>query len=160
MSKDLVRTVDDILIYADQDSIYQLAADVERWPEILPHYRWVNVLESRDGQRTVEMAALRGWIPVKWTSLQEVDPVRRRVTYRHTGGATRGMDVEWKLEQEGDAVRVTIVHEMNLTMPVVRSRIGRRIVGQFFVHHIAGRTLRKIKELSEQERIPLCAAQS
>lgn len=153
MSRAFERTVDDILMHADQDSIYQLAVNVEQWPEILPHYRWVRVLEERDGQRTVEMSALRGWIPVKWTSLQAVDAVRRRVHYYHIGGATRGMEVEWHLEKEGDAVRVTIIHEMSLTMPLVRLAIGRWIVGRFFVHYIASRTLRRIRELSEQEKM-------
>jgi hypothetical protein len=30
--------------------IVELAADVERWPEILPHYRWVTLLAGGGGR--------------------------------------------------------------------------------------------------------------
>ena len=143
------RTVDQIFVRADPDTVFRLAADVDRWPVILPHYRWVKQLGEQEDQRLVEMAARRGWIPVKWTSLQRVSEAGRRVFYSHVGGATRGMEVEWTMQEEGDGVRVRIVHELNLEAPIVRTALGRWIVGRFFVHHIAGRTLRRIKELAE-----------
>lgn len=159
MSRTAEQTVDSLLIHADLDSIYQVAADITRWPQMLPHYRWVTVLDEHDGCRTVEMAARRDWIPVKWISLLTVDPDRHRIFYEHIGGATRGMKVEWILAMEGGAVRATIIHEMSLTAPVVRSRIGRWIVGKYFVHYIAGRTLEKIKELAEAGRDTECVEQ-
>lgn len=159
MSKAFDRTVDEILVHADPDLIFRIAADVQDWARILPHYRWVRVLDAHDGYRTVEMAARRGWIPVKWTSIQTVDAVHRRVHYHHVGGLTRGMEVEWIIERDGDRVRVTIVHEMSLTTPVVRSLVGRWITGRFFVHHIAGRTLSRMREIVEEERLTGCAEQ-
>jgi ribosome-associated toxin RatA of RatAB toxin-antitoxin module len=154
------RTVDHIIVQSDAETIFRLASDIERWPSILPHYRWVKMLGAHDGEQTVEMAARRGWIPVKWTSICRIEPARRQVYYKHIGGATRGMEVLWTLENEGDGVRVTIVHEMTLSIPIVRSVIGRWIVGRFFVHHIAGRTLLRIKELAEKERADKCVVQS
>lgn len=150
------RTVDEIMVQSDIDTIFRLASDIERWPVILPHYRWVKDLGAQDGQRKVEMAAKRGWIPVKWTSVYTVDPDRRRVDYKHIGGATKGMEVEWRLEDEGEAVKVTIIHEMTLTTPVVRTTLGRWIVGKFFVHHIAGQTLQCIKRLAEEAKADQC----
>lgn len=152
MNISFARTVDDILVRADLDTIFHYAVDIQNWPSVLPHYRWVKTLKQHDGNQTVEMAARRNWIPVKWTSIQTVDESKHTIHYHHTAGATRGMDVEWSLEKEGDAVHVTIIHEMTLTTPVVRSTLGRWIVGKFFVHYIASQTLQKIKELSEAER--------
>jgi ribosome-associated toxin RatA of RatAB toxin-antitoxin module len=153
------RTVDETLVRSDIETIFRLASDVARWPKILPHYRWVRMLGAQDGYEKVEMAARRGWIPVKWTSLCRVEPARHRVYYKHIGGATRGMEVEWSLVEEGDSVRVTIVHEMTLTTPIVCSKLGRWIVGRFFVHHIAGRTLRRMKELAEEGKAESCVVQ-
>lgn len=153
------QTVDQILVQADIDTIFRLAADVEHWPSILPHYRWVKMLGFQDGFDKVEMAARRDWIPVKWTSLCKIDPVRHRVYYKHIGGATRGMEVEWRLEDEQGSVRVTIVHEMTLNVPIVRSQLGRWITSKFFIHHIAGQTLRCIKELAEEGMIDKCVVQ-
>src|SRR5688572_26867841 len=77
--------------------IVALAADVERWPQILPHYRWVTLLGGGGDRKVVEMAARRGRIPVRWRAVQEIDrtgptPV---IAYRHIWGVTRGMDVAW-----------------------------------------------------------------
>src|SRR6185437_3025266 len=52
-------TVDRVEIRAPIERVLHVAADVERWPQILPHYRWVRFLERRNGGGTVEMAAWR-----------------------------------------------------------------------------------------------------
>ena len=36
-----MHTVDTIAIASTPEVVYRLASDVERWPDILPHYRWV-----------------------------------------------------------------------------------------------------------------------
>jgi ribosome-associated toxin RatA of RatAB toxin-antitoxin module len=153
------KTVDRILVRSDAETVFHLAAETTRWPSILPHYRWVKGLGMLDGRQKLEMAARRGWIPVKWTALQTVDTVGQRVYFTHIGGPTKGMEVEWSFEAEGDSVLVTIVHEMSLSTPVVRSALGRWIIGRFFVHNIAQRTLRRIKAIAEEGVRDNCVAQ-
>jgi hypothetical protein len=69
-------------------------ADVERWPERLPHYRWVR-FHRKDGFGTgrVEMAARRDFgplpYPVWWVSEMRVDEDRPAVLYRHVAGDHR-----------------------------------------------------------------------
>ena len=67
-----------ITINAPVARIYALAVDVVRWPEILPHYRWVTLVSETCGCRIVEMAASRDGIPVKWTSILEPVPDEHR----------------------------------------------------------------------------------
>lgn len=160
MSSSTTRTVDSINIRADPDVVFRAAADTRHWPDILPHYRFVRVLEENDNGQIVEMAARRGFIPVKWTSLQWVDPRWRRVYYRHIRGATKGMYVEWIIEPRQDGTRVEIVHELSLTTPLVRSAAGRFIVARFFIHHIAGQTFRHIKRFVEMGGVRECDVQS
>ena len=53
-------TVDEQLVHAPLERIFALAADVERWPALLPHYRYVRFSDRRsDGGGTVEMSAYR-----------------------------------------------------------------------------------------------------
>jgi hypothetical protein len=91
-------TANEIVIQGDPDRIYSLAAAVEEWPTFLPHYRWVRVYGREGNRRTVEMAAWRTGIPVRWVSHQWLWPEERRITFRHIGGLSRGMDVEWRIE--------------------------------------------------------------
>lgn len=152
-------TIDQISIKADPDAVYQAAADIERWPRTLPHYRWVRIIgESEDG-RVVEMAAHRDGIPVKWRAIQTLDPAKRRVYYRHIKGATKGMWVEWSMESTGDTTIVRLVHELTLDTPIVNSPPGKWIVGKVFVRRIAGQTLSRLKLLLETERMDTCGEQ-
>ncbi len=151
-----MHTENEILIRAEAAEVYGLAAPVERWPEILPHYRWVRVLEDDgEGRRLVEMAALRDFIPVRWRAEQLLFPEVPRIVFRHVGGATRGMEVEWVFAPQGEGVvRVSILHDLERGLagwPLVGGVVADRVVGPFFISNIAGKTLGRIKELAEDK---------
>lgn len=153
-------TVDETIIRASPERCFQFGADVERWPEWLPHYRWVR-FQRKDGFGTglVEMAARRdfgplSW-PVWWVSEMTVDASRPVVLYRHVDGITTGMDVEWSFTALPDgATRVRIVHEWDSgprwPLPgAARRGIGDEVIGPVFIHHVASRTLAGIKRAAE-----------
>src|SRR5690348_3946802 len=147
-----VHTENRITISAPAERIYELAARIERWPEILPHYRYVTLLRNEGNMRLAEMAATRDGIPVRWVSIEELAPMRHGIRFRHVRGVTRGMDVQWIIEPaaEGGAL-VRIVHEFDPPWPrPFGPLVARYIVGRFFVHNIANKTLRRIKELAEE----------
>ena len=139
-------------IYGDIDRLWELASDVPRWPEVLPHYRYVTVLDEVGPRRTIVMAARRGRLPLKWTSILELVPDERRILFRHIGGPARGMAVEWRIVQHAGFVRATIAHDLeHLVYPIVRSRLGRYVLAEHFITPVAGRTLGRFKELVEAE---------
>ncbi|MBI3974790.1 MAG: SRPBCC family protein [Armatimonadetes bacterium] len=136
-----------VTVAAPWERVFALAADIERWGERLPHYRRVRILE-RDGRRTVaEMAARRGAIPLRWRAVQEVRPEERRILFTHIAGPTRGMAVEWFFLPTPGGVRVGIRHDLRWPPPL--HWIAEWVVGRFFIAHVAGKTLRRIKSLAE-----------
>lgn len=142
-----------IEIGAPAKAIYDLAQNVARWPQLLPHYRYVKVLRDGEKERVVLMAARRGWIPVKWTARERLDPVAPRIEFSHLSGWTAGMEVAWTFEPIAGGTRVTIVHDIDFRkIPVAREWVARRIIGDFFVQSIAGRTLARMKELAERQQ--------
>lgn len=138
-----------IHMHAPLERIFALAADVERWPQRLPHYRYVRRLPATNGERRFAMGARRGPIPVRWEAIQRARPEDGVIEFVHTGGVTRGMEVAWRLRPEGDAVEVSIEHRLDLRWPLIGGLVARRIIGPQFVEAIAGRTLRRVKELAE-----------
>jgi ribosome-associated toxin RatA of RatAB toxin-antitoxin module len=142
----MMRTIDRLVMRAPVARVFAAASDVERWPRILPHYRWVRMLERRPGGGVVEMAAFRPFGPLNyptwWVSEMEIDAGRRAIRYRHIRGITRGMDVEWQLAGRGDATEVTIVHVWNGPhWPLIRRPAAEWVIGPVFIHGIASRTL-------------------
>jgi hypothetical protein len=139
-----------IQIAADRDDVFALAAAVEDWPKILPHYRWVRLLRDQGQRRLVEMAASRDGFPVRWTAIQGLDLAERRMTFHHVRGITRGMAVTWTLTPTEEGVLVEIWHGFNPSWPLVPDALVSLVVGQFFVENIATKTLRRIKALAEE----------
>lgn len=132
----------EIVIDAPPHLIYERASETQRWPEILPHYRYVRVLETNGMQSVVEMAARRGTIPVRWRAEQINDPQRPQIFFRHLGGWTKGMRVYWRfMPLSNGKTRVRIDHEL-------RSPLAP-IIGKYFIDPIATRTLARMKEILE-----------
>jgi ribosome-associated toxin RatA of RatAB toxin-antitoxin module len=139
-----MHTENRIEIRGEVKRIFQMAAQVDKWPDILPHYRGVRVLQRKKRRATVEMAARRGRIPVGWTAVQEVFPYER-ITYKHIKGFTTGMDVTWSFKPVQERVQVVITHDFSLSWPLVGGFVSKYIVGALFVKPIASKTLYHIK---------------
>jgi len=138
-------------IWAPPAVVFKLAADVEDWPSLLPHYRGVQVLRSRGSRRLVRMLASRDGFPVRWTSIQELNPAGGRIFYRHVAGITRGMDVLWLLTPTAEGVQVSITHRFQPAWPLVPSVLVDWVINRLFVDAIATKTLRCIRQLAESQ---------
>jgi len=149
-----MRTVDRSRIAAPFDRVFTAASTVTRWPDILPHYRWVRMLD----EGLVEMAAWRPFglvkYPTWWVSEMTIDRPAGEIRYRHVRGITRGMDVVWRLVEDGGgsggAVDVEIVHTWDgPRWPLIGGLAANLVIGPIFIHGIASRTLAGIKHAAE-----------
>src|SRR6266566_7162782 len=62
-----------IVMQAPKMAIFETAANLELWPKILPHYRYIHYLDRSPNCNVVVMAARRSGIPISWTSEQVID---------------------------------------------------------------------------------------
>lgn len=151
-----MRTVDRLVIAAARDRVFAVAADVERWPAFLPHYRWVRVLQRHAEYQIVEMAAWRPFGPVGyptwWVSEMRTDPTERTITYRHVRGITRAMDVVWHVAGDDGAAEVSIVHAWDGPgWPLIGPLAANWVIGPIFIHGIASRTLAGVGREAERQ---------
>ena len=157
-----METVDERVVRASVAAIFALARRVEEWPALLPHYRYVRFRERRaDGGGLVEMSAYRpfgpvGW-PTWWLSEMSVDERAPAVRFRHVGGITTGMDVQWSFTPVASpggalATRVRIVHAWDgPRWPLVGVFAATTVIGPVFVHGIAERTLAGLARVAERQ---------
>lgn len=149
-----MRTVDRCRITAPFDRVFTAASSVTRWPQILPHYRWVRMLD--DG--LVEMAAWRPFggglvkYPTWWVSQMTIDRPAGEIRYQHVRGITQGMDVVWRLVENGGSVDVEVIHAWNgPRWPFIGRLAANLVIGPVFIHGIASRTLAGIKRATEHQ---------
>ena len=112
-------------VAAPADLVFRLARDVERWERLLPHYARSRARERLpDGSLVADFIARRPLIgvlglglPVTWRSRTWSEPETRRLRFVHVAGATRGMDVTWRIEPTTDGCRVDIDHDFRPRLP-------------------------------------------
>src|SRR5881227_4217427 len=86
----LMHKTNSILMHTPKATIFETAADLELWPKILPHYRYVRFLERAPDRNIVVMAAQRCGIPISWTSEQIIDRDRLEIRFLHLKAWTKG----------------------------------------------------------------------
>jgi len=137
-----------IIMHAPKMSIFETAANLELWPEILPHYRYIRYLERSPNRNVVVMAATRSGIPISWTSEQVIDHGKLEVRFHHLRAFTKGMWVVWTFQETAAGVLVEIAHDLQFRMNLL-APIADKIIGDFFIHNIANKTLRCMKAYVE-----------
>jgi len=152
----LMTTVDELVVRTPVDRIFDIAWRVEHWAALLPHYRFVRFRErTPDGGGLVEMAANRpfsilNW-PTWWLSEMAVNTQEPWVRFRHVGGVTTRMDVEWSFTPTHEGTLVRIVHVWNgPRWPLIGAFAATNVIGPVFVHGIASRTLAGLARVAEQ----------
>jgi ribosome-associated toxin RatA of RatAB toxin-antitoxin module len=155
-----MRTVDEGFVRAPVALVFRIVRDVEHWPAHLPHYRFVRFRErASDGGGIVEMAANRpfgrfNW-PTWWLSEMQVagaESATPAVRFRHIGGITKGMDVEWRMEPCDGGTHVELVHAWDgPRWPLIGVFAATAVIGPVFVHGIASRTLAGLARIAARD---------
>jgi len=142
-----METLDECTVRAPVADMFAIVRDVENWPALLSHYRYVRFRSrSTDGGGVVEMAANRpfgvaNW-PTWWLSEMSVDDPNTSVRFKHIGGVTKAMDVEWRLTSTHEGTHVRLVHVWDgPRWPLIGAFAATAVIGPVFIHGIASRTL-------------------
>lgn len=149
-----MQTGNSILMCAPKERIFETAANLELWPSILPHYRYIHFYEKSPTRNVVKMAATRSGIPISWVSEQVIDRDALEVRFHHLKAFTKGMRVVWTFTDTADGVLVEILHELRFRFSPL-APIADKIIGGFFIHHIANKTLQCMKEYLENAETEL-----
>ena len=152
-----METRDERVVRAPVRTIFDIVRAVEEWPALLAHYRSVRFRErATDGGGVVAMSANRpfgllNW-PTWWLSEMSVDDQVPAVRFRHIGGVTEGMEVEWSFEAGEGGTHVRLLHVWDGPhWPLVGVAAATMVLGPIFIHGIASRTLEGLARVAESE---------
>jgi hypothetical protein len=80
-----------------------------------------------------------------------VDDARPSVRFRHIGGVTTGMDVEWAFEPVAEGTHVRLLHVWDgPRWPLIGVVAATAVIGPVFIHGIASRTLAGLAAAAER----------
>ena len=148
-----MHTGNSIMIRAPKQAIFETAANLELWPRILPHYRYIRYLERGPDRNLVVMAARRAGLPISWTSEQIIDRPKCEIHFHHLKAWTKGMHVVWSFRDTPAGVLVEIVHDLRFRVRLL-APIVEPVIGNGFIHPVATQTLRCMKAYLEKQFQP------
>src|SRR6266550_8562228 len=124
-----------LLMHAPKMEIFETAANLELWPKILPHYRYIRFPEHGPDRNVVVMAAKRSGIPISWTSEEIIDRERIEIHFHHLKAFTKGMHVVWTFDERAEGVLVTILHDLKFRVKIL-APLADKIIGDFFIGNV------------------------
>jgi coenzyme Q-binding protein COQ10 len=97
---------------APREIVYQVVADVARYPEFLPG---MHSVDRRNGH--VKMTVKQGPVKISWTNKETFYPPDR-IVFKLVDGPFNVMDGSWTFEEVPGGTQVTYVLEYELLWPI------------------------------------------
>jgi coenzyme Q-binding protein COQ10 len=113
-----------IVIEAPARSVYELAKDLERFPEYMPDVEAVTVLERNGNRMLTHWKTLVEEAPIEWTEEDIFDDAAVRIDYRLTEGDLDKFEGSWSFEELDGKTHVTLGVEYDFGVPTLAELIG------------------------------------
>jgi coenzyme Q-binding protein COQ10 len=119
------------------ERLYELVANVERYPEFIPGWRKARVLERTGNEARVEQTLGLAGFQMRFTSRAFFDPPRR-LQIRAEDGPFRRLAIDWRFEPSEGGCRVELQVEfesgsrrLDRMARALLGPMGRRVMGAF-----------------------------
>jgi len=146
----MISVKNEIIIDAPLSVVFNIASDVEKYPEFIPTYKKVKIIEQ-DGERMIVQREGMAWGKlVNWSSEVWISP-NISIKAIQLEGLLQGMRIEWQFEEIDDRTRILLVHNFEYKrIPFIGNLIARFIIARI-VSRMAEETLKGIKGMSEKQ---------
>jgi coenzyme Q-binding protein COQ10 len=134
-------------IRAPARKIYELAKDMERYPEFMPDVESVKVLEANGNQTVTRWKTLVEEAPIEWTEVDVFDDERTRIDYRLIEGDLDKFEGAWTFEERDGVTTVVLGVDYDFGVPTLAELIGPIL--QKKVEENSQMMLRALKEKCE-----------
>ncbi|MFN8612384.1 MAG: aromatase/cyclase [Vulcanimicrobiota bacterium] len=113
-----------ILIEGPIERVYELAKDMEAYPEFMPDVESVKVI-TREPQRTVtEWETSVDGTPILWTEEDRFDDENFVIDYQLIEGDLDKFEGQWRFERCPEGTRVTLTVDYDFGIPELTNLIG------------------------------------
>ena len=111
------------VVPADQDRVYQVLCDMERFPEYMPALESLKVLERGDDYTITEWVARLQGARFRWVERDEFRP--GRIDYRQLVGDLKTFEGWWSLEEAPEGgTEVTLVTDFEFGIPMLSALLN------------------------------------
>jgi ribosome-associated toxin RatA of RatAB toxin-antitoxin module len=102
------------------DDAFAAVSNLERFPELCPDVREVNVSEVDGGRQSAWKVKFRGGM-LEWTERDEADPAARTLTFHQLNGDFKEFFGQWRVEPRDSGSTVVFTANFDLGIPALRA---------------------------------------
>lgn len=113
-----------IIIQGAIEDVYELAKDMERYPEFMPDVESVKVIKREPNLTVTEWETSVDGTPIMWTEQDIFDDKNFTIEYQLIEGDLDKFEGIWKFENTPDGTRVTLTVDYDFGIPELTNLIG------------------------------------
>ena len=113
-----------IVIEGPREAVYELAKDMESYPEYMPDVESVKIVSRRPNATITEWETSVDGTPILWTEEDVFDDGNFTITYRLIEGDLDKFEGMWKFEQTPQGTQVTLTVDYDFGIPELTNLIG------------------------------------
>ncbi|AEG60448.1 type II toxin-antitoxin system RatA family toxin [Desulforamulus ruminis] len=151
-----MRVIEEIIIQASLEDVFQVVSDYQRWPEFLSVNKKVTLLKREAGQDFYEVFHQRNGTLEKSICVRE-EISKRHIRFQLTNPHFTYLKGEWILEPSGTGVKLISVHDFELKVPLafsfIKGLLERLLVKRLFFDKTTPVTLQELKKRAEEKGV-------
>ncbi|MBS2033660.1 aromatase/cyclase [bacterium] len=113
-----------ILIEGPIERVYELAKDMEAYPEFMPDVESVKVIEREPHRTVTEWETSVDGTPILWTEEDRFDDENFVIDYQLIEGDLDKFEGQWRFVRCGSGTQVTLTVDYDFGIPELTNLIG------------------------------------
>jgi len=113
-----------IEIFAPKQRIYELAKDMESYPEFMPDIEFVKVIKRSGNETVTRWKTLVEEAPIEWTELDVFDDENTRIDYKLIEGDLDKFEGAWTFSEHDGRTKVVLGVDYDFGVPTLAELIG------------------------------------
>lgn len=117
-----------IIIKGTPEQAYELAKNMEKFPDFMPDVQSVTVTERRENMTITDWVTEIDGTEIIWTEEDHFDDVNKTVSYRLTEGDLDKFEGQWLFKTCPEGVEVTLTVDFDFGIPELVHLIGDLLI--------------------------------
>jgi ribosome-associated toxin RatA of RatAB toxin-antitoxin module len=113
-----------IEIKAPRHAIFELAKDMEHYPDFMPDVEYVKILKREGNTTTTRWKTLVEEAPIEWTEVDVFDEANTRIDYKLIEGDLDKFEGAWTFVERDGVTKVVLGVDYDFGVPTLAELIG------------------------------------
>ncbi|MFH1564070.1 MAG: SRPBCC family protein [Nitrospirota bacterium] len=141
----MIHKKESVLINEQITKVFAVAKDIEKLSEFIPEYKNVTILSKKENKMELEAQIKFMGTTITFISIGIITP-DESIKYEQIKGPLKGLLTEWRFEEVNSKTRLSIIHTLDLRIPLI-GRLIEEVIYRFAIKHMANEVLMSMKKV-------------